>query len=107
MSSGKKTLSQEIAGLAGAFLFNLPSGDSDGLDMRTRITSADQMKAMMYYGVLAKSLGSDKAGEIKDLMERLLISSDNGAGRAEAVETLRQNLPRKVEIDRGTDETID
>lgn len=102
-SKGGRTLNQETSAIAGTFLFKTPSDDSKALDMRTRINSPETMKAMMYYGVLGYSLGSEKAQEIKDLMERLLISSEKGMGRAEAVETLRQNLPKRVEVDRGTD----
>jgi hypothetical protein len=98
-----RSLNQETSSIAGQYLFKLPPDESKALDMRTRINSPETMKAMMYYGVLGESLGSEKAKEIKDLMERLLISSDKGMGRAEAVETLRQNLPKRVEVDKGTD----
>jgi hypothetical protein len=101
MSSSKKTLSQEIASLAGGYLFNTPKDESDALNMRTRINAGPQLKTMMYYGVLAKSLHCESAGEIKDLMQQLFISSEGGKGRQEAVDTLRQNLPKKVEVDRG------
>jgi hypothetical protein len=106
MSSRSRTLDQETSGLAGAFLFKIPSDNSQALDMRTRINSPATMKAMLYYGVLATSLGSEKAKEIKDLMQRLLIASEKGMGRAEAVETLKQNLPKRVEVDKGTDGSI-
>jgi hypothetical protein len=98
-----RTLNQETSSIAGTFLFKVDSDDSKALDMRTRINSPETMKAMMYYGVLGYSLGSEKAKEIKDLMERLLISSEKGMGRAEAVDTLRQNLPKRVEVDKGHD----
>jgi hypothetical protein len=103
MSGRQKTLSQETSGKAGDFLFKMPSDDSKALDMRTRINSPATMKAMLYYGTLAYNLESKKAGEIKDLMERLLIAGEKGMGRAEAVETLKQNLPKRVEVDKGTD----
>jgi hypothetical protein len=32
-----------------------------------------------------------------------LIAGEKGMGRAEAVETLKQNLPKRVEVDKGTD----
>lgn len=101
MSTGKKTLSQEIASLAGEYLFKTPTDESKALDMRTRINAGPQLKTMMYYGVLHESLKCEKAGEIKCLMERLFISADGGKGREEAVDTLKQNLPKKVEVDRG------
>ncbi len=103
MSTKGRTLNQETSGLAGNFLFKLPDDDSKALDMRTRINSPQTMKGMMYYGVLGYSLESEKALEIKDMMARLLISAMEGKGRAEAVETLRQNLPRRVEVDKGSD----
>ncbi len=101
-----RTLSQETSGLAGNFLFKLPSDDSEALDMRTRINSPATMKAIMYYAVLGYNLKCKPALDIKNLMERLLISGRQGMGRAEAVETLKQNLPKRVEIEKGTDGTI-
>ena len=68
--------------------------ESKALDMRTSINSAETMKAILYYGVLGESLKSKNAKAIKDLMQRLLISGEKGMGRAEAVDTLRQNLPK-------------
>lgn len=103
MSNRSRTLNQETSGIAGNFLFRLPEDEDKALDMRTRINSAQTMKAIMYYGVLGYSLKSKKALEIKNMMERLLIAGDKGMGRAEAVETLRQNLPKRVEIEKGTD----
>ena len=103
---GKKTLNQETSSIAGQFLFKTPSDDSEALDMRTRINSPATMKAIMYYGVLGYSLKSENAKTIKNLMERLLISGEKGMGRAEAVETLRQNLPKRVEVEKGTDGVI-
>ena len=100
---GKKTLNQETSSIAGQFLFKTPTDESEALDMRTRINSAETMKAIMYYGVLGYSLKSKTALKIKDLMERLLISGREGQGRSEAVETLRQNLPKRVEVEKGSD----
>jgi hypothetical protein len=106
MSNRSRTLNQETSSLAGKFLFQLPTEEDRALDMRTRINSPETMKAMMYYGVLGYSLGSDAALEIKNLMERLLISGEKGMGRMEAVETLKQNLPKRVEIDKGSDNSF-
>jgi hypothetical protein len=103
--SQKKTLSQETSGKAGAFLFDMPSDESKALDMRTRINSPASMNAILYYGILAYNLECKSAREIKDLMERLFIASKEGMGRVEAVQTLKQNLPKRVEIDKGTDLT--
>lgn len=104
MSSKKKTLSQEIASLAGGFLFDMPENDSKALDMRTRINSASQLKTMMYYGILGYEVKCESALGIKDFMQRLFISTEKGkggGGREEAVDTLNQNLPKKVEVERG------
>lgn len=98
-----RTLSQETSALAGTFLFKLPADNSEALDMRTRINSGETMKAILYYGILGYSLKSETALDIKNLIERLLISGEQGMGRAEAVETLRQNLPKRVEIEKGSD----
>lgn len=106
MSGKERTLSQDTSNLAGTFLFKVPTDEAKALDMRTRINSPDTMKAMMYYGVLGYSLKSETALEIKNLMERLLISGEKGMGRMEAVETLKQNLPKRVEIDKGTDGSV-
>lgn len=101
-----RTLSQETSGLAGQYLFKLPPDESEALDMRTRINSGETMKAIMYYGILGYSLKSETAKTIKNLMERLMISGQQGMGRAEAVETLRQNLPKRVEIEKGSDGSV-
>lgn len=98
-----RTLNQETSSIAGQFLFKTPADESQALDMRTRINSAESMKAIMYYGVLGESLESKKAKQIKDLMERLFISANQGMGRTEAVDTLKQNLPKRVEIEKGSD----
>lgn len=105
MKSQRKTLNQEIATLAGGFLFDTPSEESESLDMRTRINSASQLKTMMYYGILAGPVGCENAKLIKDLMQRLFISAEQGKGRSEAVDVLRQNLPKKVEIEKGYEES--
>jgi hypothetical protein len=101
-----RTLSQETSGLAGNFLFRLPADESKALDMRTRINSGETMKAILYYAVLGNNLQCEPAKEIKDLMERLLISGRQGMGRAEAVETLKQNLPKRVEVEKGSDGSV-
>ena len=106
LSDKSRTLNQETSSIAGQFLFKLPSDDSEALDMRTRINSAQTMKAIMYYAVLGSELHSETAKNIKNLMERLLISGKEGQGRAEAVETLKQNLPKRVEIDKGKDGSV-
>ena len=87
---------------AGEYLFDKGEGitDSQFLDMRTRIKSEDTMKGLVFYGILHEGLECDAAGEIKDMIERMLIAR-GGMGRAEAVAILQQNLPRVREVDKG------
>jgi hypothetical protein len=101
----ERKIGQHTEEMAGRYLF---STDQDGknqskaLDMRTRIKSEAGMRAILYLGVLAETMDSSVAREIKDLTERLFISF-GGEGRAEAVDILRQNFPKKVEIERGAE----
>jgi hypothetical protein len=89
---------------AGEFLFSKKEmTDSQYMDMRTRIKSEDTMKGLIFYGILEERLGCTAAGDIKQMMERMLIAADGGAGRDEAVAILRQNLPRVREVDKGHD----
>lgn len=89
---------------AGEFLFSSKEmDDSQFMDMRTRIKSEETMKGLIFYGILAERLDCTAAGDLKDMIERLLIAAGNGAGRAEAVMILRQNLPRVREVDKGHD----
>jgi hypothetical protein len=86
---------------AGEFLFSSKEmNDSQFMDMRTRIVSEDTMKGLLFYGVLFERLECKAAGELKDMIERMLIARD-GTGREEAVSILRQNLPRVREVDKG------
>lgn len=101
--SDQKKISQHTERMAGKYLFGTDTegkGPSKALDMRTRIKSEAGMRAILYLGVLAETMDSGVAREIKDLTERLFISY-GGQGRAEAVDILRQNFPKKVEIERG------
>lgn len=89
---------------AGEYLFDKGEDitDSQFLDMRTRIKSEDTMKGLVFYGILHEGLKCDAAGEIKDMLERMLIAR-GGAGRSEAVAILQQNFPRIREVDKGHD----
>lgn len=102
MSNNPKRMDQETTKAAGRYLFELPTDDSQAMDMRTQIKGKEMMKLLMYYGGMSQIFGSSDAAKIKDLMERLLIS-DNGLGRLQAVETLKQNFPKRVEVDKGSD----
>ena len=87
---------------AGEYLFDKGKDitDSQFLDMRTRINSEATMKGLVFYGILKEGLDCDAAGEIKDMLERMLIAR-GGTGRGEAVAILQQNLPRVREVDKG------
>ena len=87
---------------AGEYLFDKGKEATDGqfLDMRTRITSEDTMKGLVFYRILDEGMDCDAAGEIANMIERMLIAR-GGAGRAEAVAILQQNLPRVREVDKG------
>ncbi len=92
---------------AGEYLFDKGEDitDSQFLDMRTRIKSEATMKGLVFYGILHEGLKCDAAGEIKDMIERMLIAR-GGAGRAEAVAILQQNFPRIREVDKGHDKDL-
>jgi len=88
---------------AGEFLFQKGDLDEDQyLDMRTRIKSEKAMTAMIHYGILFESMGCKEAGQVGGLIKRLFIANE-GLGRSEAVDILRQNFPKKVEIHRGSE----
>ena len=110
MSDRPDRMDQETTKSAGAYLFRLPKQDhkiedSNGLDMRTRVRSDKMMRLLLYYGFMGEKFGSKTATQIKDRLERLLISHD-GLGRDEAVNVLKQNFPKRVEIERGHDGSI-
>ena len=99
----KKKISFHTEKHAGEYLFNRGGlNESKYMDMRTRITGEDTMKALIFYGILKEGLKCDAAGKIKDMLERLLIAR-GGKGREEAVEILKQNFPRIREVERGYD----
>ncbi len=102
-----KKISFQTERKAGEYLFDKGKNitDSQFLDMRTRIKSEDTMKGLVFYGILHEGLKSEAAGEIKDMLERMLIAR-GGDGRAEAVAILQQNFPRIREVDKGHDKTM-
>lgn len=108
-----KKISEYTEKMAGTFLFWAPRGDgkekptkgnleaySQFNDMRTRIVNLDVLRALIYYGTMSTHFNVKSAEEAKNLIERLLISVD-GKGRTEAVETLRQQFAKKVEVETG------
>lgn len=104
--SSKRKLSQEVMSKAGSFLFDVPSDESHALNMRSRIRSDKMMKVLLYYQLMEDALGSQIARKIKMSMEEMLISYE-GQGREEAVKTLQQNAPKRVEVDKGSDGVFD
>ena len=102
-----KKISFQTERKAGEYLFDKGKDmtDSQFLDMRTRISSENTMKGLVFYGLLAEGLASEQAGNIKDMIERMLIAR-GGKGRGEAVSILQQNFPRIREVDKGRDETL-
>lgn len=105
--SDRGRLKQDTTDKAGSFLFSDKGmSDSEFLDTRTRIRSDKMMRALLYYAVVAGQMKSDVAKDIKDAMERLLISQQTTAGnsgREEAVRVLQQNFPKRVEVEKGWD----
>ena len=101
--SESKRLGKYTEARAGEFLFQKGELDEGQyLDMRTRVKSEKAMTALIHYGILFESMGCDEAGQVGGLIKRLFIANE-GLGRTEAVDILRQNFPKKVEILRGTE----
>lgn len=102
-----KRISAATERVAGRYLFEDKEMDSgQWLDMRTRITSENTMKGLIFYGILHEGLKCMTAGDIKGMIERMLIAR-GGKGRAEAVDILRQNFPRVREVDKGYERPVD
>jgi len=105
MGEDPKRIGEHTEKMAGGFLFDTSlMSESQSMDMRTKIRSEAMFNALTFYGVLAEGMGSQKARDIKDLIERMLIATSPDGGRHEAVEVLRQNFPRKVTIAKGREE---
>ncbi|MHC4573385.1 MAG: hypothetical protein ACYS76_04525 [Planctomycetota bacterium] len=103
MATDEKKLGKHTEAMAGRFLFEPGDlNDSQFLDMRTRIKSEKAMNALLHYGILGEVMKCDEATMIGDMIKRLFIAND-GQGRAEGVEVLRQNFPKKVEIAKGVE----
>ena len=103
----KRKISARTEALAGKYLFDTEDMDnSQALDMRTRIKSENTMKALLFYGLLKEGLNCDSAGDIKDMIERMLIAR-GGDGRLEAVTILRQQFPRVREVAKGEEKLED
>lgn len=86
---------------AGLFLFDTRDFNaSQALDMRTQVKSESMMNVLLFYGIMSEGLESKNAKNIKGILERLLIAHE-GTGRVQAVEVLRQNLPKHRIIETG------
>ena len=104
--SESKRLGKHTEQRAGEFLFQKGDhSDEQYLDMRTRVKSEKAMTALIHYGILFESMDCKEAGQVGGLIKRLFIANE-GLGRSEAVDILRQNFPKKVEIHKGM-ETIE
>lgn len=97
-----KRISEHTERQAGEFLFNTKDLEGNSLEARTRVNSKESLKVLNYYGTLNEIYGSVNAKKIVERLERIFIAH-RGLGRVEAVETLKQNFPKKVEIERGSD----
>ena len=103
MSGQPQKIDVETTKLAGAFLFD-KLRNSEYLDMRTQIKSDKMSQMLLYYSIVGNTYGVDVATDIKDTIERLLISKLPDTGRRQAVETLKQNFPKRVEVAKGFDD---
>ena len=102
----RSRLGKHTEARAGEFLFQKSKlTDGQFLDMRTRVKSEKAMMALIHYGILFESMGCEEAGDIGGLIKRLFIANE-GLGRQEAVDILRQNFPKRVEIHRGSETVI-
>lgn len=104
-----KKISEYTEKMAGAFNFLLGKEKADiskNMDMRTRVLNLNLMKALLYYGSLFNGYQLNSADESKLLIERLLVGY-KGLGRQEAVEVLRQQFAKKVEIEMGKEKGLD
>lgn len=99
-----KRISEHTEKLGGEFLFKTEEISNDALEQKTRIISKESMNCLTYYGILKNYYGSNQAIKIKTMLENLFIGF-NGLGRSEAVQVLEQNFPKKIEVEKGHDET--
>ena len=79
--------------------------DSKYLDMATDINSKEFLKALTYYGILSEGYDCEMARRVKDMLERLAISSSR-MGRLEAVSIMKQELPKNEIMFRGISEGL-
>jgi hypothetical protein len=86
------------------YLFGKPD-DSEFLDTKTRIKGREFFNAIFYYRLLGQEFKCEAAQRIANTLERMAIS-DDGLGRLEAVETLRQQLPREEVVLKGIAESM-
>ena len=101
MSKDPRRVSEHTEREAGKFLFDVSAFDENqALDMRTRVKSESMMNVLLFYGIMSEGLESKNATKIKGIVERLLVAFDGG-GRNEAVDVLRQALPKVRIVESG------
>jgi len=99
--SKESKISQATERKAGDYLFSSQGmDDSQFMDFRTRINRSETFNAIIYYSIVRENLGSSVAGNIKDAIERCLVSNA-GKGREEATAVLRQQFPKVRFIETG------
>lgn len=104
----RERIDKETTKQGGDFLFSGKGlTPSEYMDMRTRIRSDSMTEHLQLLSILGNTYGSRVSRDVKDSTERILVSSvdKNGVnGRSEAVQVLQQNFPKRVEVDKGSDE---
>ena len=91
---------------ASDFLFKRPDKDGkDGekdnwLDTRSDVHHREMFGTLTYYRLLQEQYGCQAAGDVANILERLLISNER-KGRFEAVTIVQQKLPKEETIYRG------
>jgi len=89
------------------FLFDKGKlSENQFMDMRTVLGDNKMFQAIYYYRVLEEECGSKAAGDLANILERLLISSYQGRGRKEAVTTLMQRMPKVETLVKGVEEEL-
>lgn len=107
----KRVLTDKI----GEFLFRKPKEGDNGqeskfLDTSTVIMNKSDYDVLTYYRILHEAYDCKSAGIIADILERLNIatvrSPESWNSRSEAVEILRQPLPKKETVLHGIADSL-
>jgi len=107
LSREEEGLSKSVQDKVSNFAFEKGElDDSQYLDMRSDIDGKHMFQAVFFYRVLQECYGSNAAGRIADILERLSLSKSR-MSRKEAVTTLiGGKFQRPEEIMRGTEEGL-